>query len=296
MNTVTKVFIILNLILALLVAYVVPVTFAYQENYKKRWIDDTKALAVDLRVANTSALEQSFAAKRYEVALATANNDRVVLQAQKDELQSQILTLSSEKSQLDTQLGEMNATLNAQRDQIQQLNSSLQLERTRRSELNKIAQIARAVTFQLNVKLAEVEDDLNNAETELTRRERTIFDLEEGMKRANAYLALVRTNHPNVYREITSDVPPSDSVIPGTVAAVATDPQGRQDMVMLTIGSDEGLRVGMEFIIYRGDNYICKVRAERVLPDMVACRVIPESWNARGDEIRQGDSAKNRMF
>ena len=110
------------------------------------------------------------------------------------------------------------------------------------------------------------------------------------------FLALVRENHPNVYQEITSDVPPSDKVIRGVVAAVRTNPQGKQDLVMLTVGEDEGIREGMEFIIYRGNNYIVKVRAERVMGDMVAGRVIPDTWNARGDEIQQGDLAQNRLF
>jgi len=296
MNTVTKVFIILNLILAMFVAYVVPVTFAFQENYKRRWIDDTKELAQDLKSANTKALDESFRATDLEVALNRANSDRRLLQGQVKDHESRIQTLVAEKAQLNTQVADLNTTLNAQREQIRKLNSSLELERTRRSELNKIAQIARAVAFQLNVKLAEVEDDLNNAEAELTRRERSIFDLEEDMRRKNAYLALVRENHPNVYREITSDVPPSDKVIRGVVAAVRVNPRGQQDLVMLTVGEDEGIREGMEFIIYRDNNYIVKVRAERVMGDMVATRVISDSWNARGDEIQQGDLAQNRLF
>ena len=296
MNTVTKVFIILNLILALLVAYVVPVTYAYQENYKRRWAQDTTNLAEDLKIANDSALKASFDAKKFEVALNSANSDRRLLQGQVQEHESRIKTLVAEKATLNTQVADLNTTLNAQREQIRQLNDSLELERQRRAELNKIAQVARAVAFQLNVKLAEVEDDLNNAQAELTRRERTIFDLEEDAKRKNAYLALVRENHPNVYQEITSDVPPSDKVIRGVVAAVRTDPQGKQDLVMLTVGQDEGNREGMEFIIYRGNNYIVKVRAERVMGDMVAGRVIPDTWNARGDEIQQGDLAQNRLF
>ncbi len=296
MNTVTKVFIILNLILALLVAYVVPVTYAYQENYKRRWAKDTEELASSLKVANTKALEESFNAKRFEVALNAANSDRRLLQGQVQEHESRIKTLVAEKAQLNTQVAELNTTLNAQREQIISLNASLEQQRQRSAELNKIAQVARAVAFQLNVKLAEVEDDLNNAQAELTRRERSIFDLEEDSKRKNAYLALVRENHPNVYREITSDVPPADKVIRGVVAAVRVNPQGKQDLVMLTVGSDEGIREGMEFIIYRQNNYIVKVRAERVMGDMVACRVIPDTWNARGDEIQQGDLAQNRLF
>jgi hypothetical protein len=30
--------------------------------------------------------------------------------------------------------------------------------------------------------------------------------------------------------------------------------------------------------------------------DMVACRVIPESWNSNHLQIQQGDLAQNRLF
>ncbi|MDA3959863.1 MAG: hypothetical protein PF961_03665 [Planctomycetota bacterium] len=296
MNTVTKVFIVLNLILAALVGFVVPVTYAYQENYKRRWAKDTAAMAQDVKDANFASLDQSFKAKQFEVLLQSANSDRELLATQVTAQLSQIEQLAAEKAQLNTTVSDLNTSLNAQRELLISREASLELERKRRSELNKIAQVARAVAFQLNVKLAEVEDDLNNAQAELTRRERTIFDMEEDLKRKNAYLALVRENHPQVYREITSDVPPSDKVIRAVVAAVRINPQGKQDLVMLTVGSDEGIREGMEFIIYRANEYIVKVRAERVMGDMVAGRVIADTWNARGDEIKQGDLAQNRLF
>ena len=65
---------------------------------------------------------------------------------------------------------------------------------------------------------------------------------------------------------------------------------------MLSVGGDDGVVVGTEFVVYRGNQYIVKVRVERVLPDMAACRVIQETWNARGEEIQQGDSATNKLF
>ena len=104
------------------------------------------------------------------------------------------------------------------------LQTSLALAQDRRAELNYIAQVARQVAHQLNVKLAEVEDDLSNAETELNRREETIVEMEDMFRRKDAQLALVRDHHPDVYREITSGEPPTDQVIRGVVAAIREDP------------------------------------------------------------------------
>ncbi|MHC5068448.1 MAG: hypothetical protein ACYTF0_07635 [Planctomycetota bacterium] len=292
----TKVFIILNLLLAVAVAVLVPTNYAYQEHWKRRWNKDTTELKSDIEALDKQVLAQSFRATQAETARDAFQTELNIVTTRVSEQQSEVKTLKAERAQLSTQLSELNVTLNAQREKIQSLEDSLELERQRRTELNHIAQVARAVAFQLNVKLAEVEDDLNNAQAELTRAERDGFDLEEELKRKNAYLALVRDNHPEVYRQISGDVPSTDEVVRGIVAAVRVNPQGKQDLVMLTVGADEGVREGMEFIIYRNNSYIVKVRAERTMGDMVACRVIADTWNGRGDEIMQGDAAQNRLF
>ena len=82
-------------------------------------------------------------------------------------------------TQRETTLRALNGQITAMNSQIQSLQDSKELAEQRKAELNHIAQVARGVAFSLNVKLAEVEDDLNNAQTELTRRERKIFQLEE---------------------------------------------------------------------------------------------------------------------
>ena len=51
----------------------------------------------------------------------------------------------------------------------------------------------------------------------------------------------------------------------------------------------------MEFIVFRANQYVVKVRTERVINDMVACRVIPNTWNTAGAKIQQGDLAQNRF-
>ena len=56
---------------------------------------------------------------------------------------------------------------------------------------------------------------------------------------------------------------------------------------MLTVGRDDDVRDGMEFIVYRGSQYIVKVRVVRRLDDMVACRVVGDTWNMEGVKIEQ---------
>ena len=87
----------------------------------------------------------------------------------------------------------------------------------------------------------------------------------------------------------------SRAFIQAKVAAVNINPKGQQDLVMLTMGKEAGIEEGMEFIVFRGSQYIVKMRAEKVLNDAAACRVIPDSWNAAGAPIQVSDDAQNLL-
>jgi len=296
MNTVTKVFIVINLILAIVLSITVAVMYAYRENYKRRWDKDTTELREDIKNLRDQSLEYSFKATKSEVALQNTRTQLRDSTADNKRLRTESQNLRAEIAAKDTEINELRVLFQKEHEANQQLQQELAIANKRKEELNKIAQVSRAVAFELNVKLAEVEDDYNNALAELERRERVIADLEQHNKTKAAMLAVVRDHHPRIWDEINSDRPTVDQIIRGVVAAVRRNPQGQQDLVMLTVGADEGVQEGMEFIIYRSNQYVVKVRAERVMGDMVACRVIPDTWNTRGVEIKQGDLAQNRLF
>ena len=298
MNTATKVLTILNLILAVTFMVAVMMLYAIGENWKRRWVQDTHEqshiikesqskitqLGIDLGYAtsaltNTKATNQSL----------SAENDRLLSsnKAKEEELAAKELTISQQ-----------NDRILAQNERITDLEESLRLARQRASELNHIAQVARAVAFQLNVKLSETEDDVNNLSTALTKANETIHGLETKIESKDARLALVKRDYPQVWDHVnTGEIKGGDSVVSGVVAAVRVDPaSGEQHLVMLTVGGDEKVQEGTEFIIYRGSQYIVKVRAQKVFPDMVACVIDPKSWNKQGLKVELSDAAQNRLF
>jgi len=296
MNTVTKVFIVLNMIVAIAAGAVVASMYAYQENYKRRWAQDAREMKgdIDLLTARVQAL--SLDKVEAEANYSIQSNQLVDLQSRKAELEEAIKEREGKISNLETTISEITVVNQKQQQRIDQLTESLRIAEKRKSELNSIAQVARAVAFQLNVRLTEVEDDLANLEAALTRSQRTVFELEEDNKHKEALLALVRKHHPDIWGDITSSGSPTGVTIDALVAAVKVNPQGKQDLVMLTVGADEEVVEGTEFTVYRGNQYIVKIRVERVLEDMAACRVLPDTWNTKGLQIEVGDKATNRLF
>jgi len=294
MSTTVKVFIVLNLLLALAFMFVQMTLYATRENWKRRWNDDTKFFAEEVKVAAQKIADESYA-KVQAQALVSSQGSQI------SDLQAGIKKQESSLSEKDKAIQSLNLTLSkndeeikALREQNQTLSNTLELTRQSNNEKTHIAQVARAVAFQLNVKLAEVEDDYNNATTGLAQREEELGKAKKVNNQQNAQLAILKDRYPKIAAEI-ADEKQSASFLQAVVAAVRNNPQGQQDLVMLTIGKGDKVEEGVEFIIFRGNSYVVRVRAEKVLGDMVACRVITDSWNSNQLQIQQGDLAQNRL-
>lgn len=294
MSTTVKIFIVINLLMAIAFMWITMTLFATRENWKRRWDQDTMNLTRELKAATQQVTQLSYdkvvAQQHVKMHEAQINE----LQSKVKELDQQITDQKAEVTKRDTQIAKLNEEIQALLEKNTTLSTTLDQVRQRNSELNQIAQVARAVAFQLNVKLAETEDDYNRATTELQKAREENEAQKKDIAAKEAKLAIIRERHPAIWKTV-NDEQGAAKFIQGIVAAVRTNPQGQQDLVMLTVGKEETVEEGMEFIVYRGNQYVCKVRAERVLNDMVACRVIPETWNAQGVQIKQGDLAQNRL-
>ncbi|MBA2479197.1 MAG: hypothetical protein H0V44_00935 [Planctomycetes bacterium] len=294
MSTTVKVFIVLILIMCLGFMFTTMTQYANRENWKRRWDLDTKELKGELESSNAALANYSKDKVKAENQVVNLNTQVTELQAKVKEQESRITDLNQTIQNKDLQLKKGEADYNALKENFMAQSKSLEMVRQRNAELTHIAQVARAVAFNLNVKLAEVEDDLNNAQTELNQRNQAIDELGKELKKNQAMMGLVRERYPKIWNEV-NDQTASDRYLAAVVAAVRANPQGQQDLVMLTIGKEEKVDEGIEFIVYRNNQYIVKVRVERVMNDMIACRVIPESWNTNNLQIQQGDLATNRL-
>ncbi len=294
MTTTVKIFIVLNLLLALAFMFVQMTVYATRENWKRRWHEDTKQFSVEIKDAAQKIADES-------AAKVTAEARAASLSAQINDLQVQVKKQEDTITSREKEVQAQRLTLSKNDEEIKQLrdqNMSLSatLEATRQSNIEKthIAQVARAVAFQLNVKLAEVEDDLNSTSTALTQREEDLTKLTKDDNDKAAKLGIVKERYPKVWNDVANEHQ-SAAFLQAVVAAVRNNPQGQQDLVMLTLGKKDLVEEGVEFIVFRGSQYVVKVRAEKVLNDMVACRVIPESWNTNKLQIQAGDLAQNRL-
>jgi septal ring factor EnvC (AmiA/AmiB activator) len=294
MSTTVKVFIVLNLLLALAFMFVQMTLYATRENWKRRWNDDTKFFAEEVKVAAQKIADESYAKVQAQALVSSQGSQITDLQANAKKQENALSEKDKQIQSLNLTISKNDEEIKALREQNQTLSNTLELTRQSNNEKTHIAQVARAVAFQLNVKLAEVEDDYNNATTALAQREDELTKAKKVNSQQNAQLAILKDRYPKIYNEL-GDQTASAAFLQAVVAAVRNNPQGQQDLVMLTLGKGDKVEEGVEFIIFRGNSYIVRVRAEKVLGDMVACRVIPDSWNSNQLQIQQGDLAQNRL-
>lgn len=294
MSLALRIFIVLTLVMTLAFMFIQMTLFATRENWKRRWDSETKALAIELKSSTQALTSESAGRVRAENQVAALQNDRVADQAKLKELEGQITERAAKIQNLDRDLAKAQTDFNALKEDYQTQSKSLDMVRQRNGELTNIASVARAVAFNLNVKLAEVEDDLNNLQTEHTRSLENLEKTIAERKQADAFVSQVREKFPKVY-EALADGQGTTAVLRAVVAAVRPNNQGQQEFVMLSIGKEESVQEGQEFIIFRENKYICKVRVEKIMNDMAPARVIPSSWNTNGLTIQQGDQAANRL-
>jgi len=294
MSTTIKVFLVLILIMMLGFMYTQMVVYATRENWKRRWDQDTKQLLSDLVESNQKVSDTTMKLTKADNQVVNLNTQIQDDQVKIKDQENKITDLNQTIENRDLMIKKWETDYNALNDNFKAQSKSLEDVRQRNAELMHIASVARAVAFNLNVKLEEVEDDLNNAQTELTQRAQSIDELSQKNRALEAKMGLLRQHYPKIADEI-NDPTAADRYLRAKVAAIRPDPSGKQDLVMLTIGKDDKVQEGTQFIVYRDNQYICKVRTERVMENMIACRVIQDSWNTNNLQISLGDDATNRF-
>ena len=296
MNMATKIFVILNLLLAAGAAATTATWYATHEHWKRRWDIDTQNIGRVSKQLESTVKKVSTELQIAQDTVASTKEREETLRTENEQLKSQLQASKGEMANLQADYTRASERITALESSLSSKENTLEGVRNRNNELNHIANVSRAVAFSLNVKLSELEDDLSQASMKIAKREEELNLLQEDMKSKAATLAWIKDHYPRVYSNAAEEGTSVDQVITAVVAAVRENPQGQQNLVMLSVGADDKVAEGMQFVIYRDSQYIAKVRVEKVFPDMAACSVITQSWNTNGTRIKQGDSATNRLF
>jgi hypothetical protein len=286
-SIVARVFVVLNLILS-----IVFLVFAFEI-----WTARTKwhKMYEGERLANIR-LKENY--QNIEVDLLKSNVQKEeVLKARKQsiaDLKVQVNELRDRLLQVQGEVGEAKASAQMQ----MALNEELQREINRRSEQldkakNVIVKQQQALvvarqneTEARNLK-AEMENELNALRGQYAQILRDKRQIEQDLAEQTQRIQNALNN--NVPAELILGQDPdakTPALPPARVLAVRPD----LDLIMLSIGSNQGVKPGYRMTVSRGDQYLAKAEVLRVYPDMCSARLL-----LKKGEVQVNDEANSRI-
>lgn len=199
------------------------------------------------------------------------------LKTRTDELKSENEVLSARNLQLDDDLRkrtevitENNTTINEYRASIESL--SKDLAAAQESRANYLRDLATTVN-QMHENAAMIGD-----------LEKKNKDLEEDFTKARAVLEM---NNLTATPELYDRTPPF--TVKATVRAVKDGPQ---KLVMISAGSDDGLKSKHVLEVYRGATYLGRIEVVTTDTNQSICKVLSQYQTG---EIREGDSVSSKL-
>ena len=277
MKLVGKIFVCLIMIMSIVFFSLTLVVYASHKNWKEDSAQKAETIAQleGEKKALTAAkgdLEKKLAdeSASYTKAIAALQTKVDGLQAENDSLAKERDTLATESQQrLDT-INANNKMIGEYRANIETMEQDLATaQKDRAGYLQTLA-----TTVNNMHELSTIRGDLETKNKELTAQ----FD--------KAMQVLEKKGlqpEPELYGDTVAHA------VKGTIEAVQEGPRG---LLMVSLGSDDGLQPSHVLEVHRGDVYLGKIQVVTVEPNRSVCRVLPEF---RQGTIQEGDSVVSRF-
>jgi hypothetical protein len=288
MSLLGKIFVVINLILALVFLGVTSALHYSQNDWR---------LAAE---TNHQRYQKVVEAKNAEIAAHKGTIE--TLQRSNDSLTAQNTTLRDNIKQREDTLTAKGEEFNKARSDLEALQSTnkslIDANTAKDSEIKDVRASLDRVTGEMNVALgnketaesqvarlvqqkAALEKDLGEVRKSYSDTKQQLLDMNlamEELQRQGIPVDTLLVNH--------RPLPP----INGKVAGVKSDVQPA--LVLITVGKDDKVEKGYPFTVYRGAEFIAKVIVEKVNADSAGCRVL---FNAPGKTIKAGDDVATRV-
>lgn len=288
MSLTTKIFVVLNAVLAIIVS-VAAIAFVAQTHNWKQLSDDERRARL---VAETHLRNEMAVFKAREQLLLEQNRNLTETQSELTQANDQLQGELNQARQEGATLNEANRSLAAT---TQKLTSELGVARASEEELKqRIYDPAEGLLFQMT-DLQKRNTDLNQRVKELTQQtslqyeqirqlqqqryalEQQVADLAEQMQAVRAGTLTPAAVGPQLEKAV--------ALTPAVTQPIRGQVEQLQDgTAQISVGSADGVKEGMKFVVYRGGEYLGDLRIEMVEPNRSAGTLTL----TRG-EIRPGD-------
>jgi cell division protein FtsB len=285
MSKVAKIFVIVNLVFAIIYVGVNASLLAKQEHFKYQFLKETalRQQENDENAATIKSLKDKVSAR---------TNDYNTERERADNLDTQLQQQIAHHKSLDTKWNLLNGKYDSLEQGYKTLSGNLKDSRAEIKTLHTQLTDAKDTKDAALRRRDAAQDDLARIQKEHSDLTVVLGDL----KKRHVKLAMENQQLKYTIRAVqertglvidTPDwkMPPINGQIVGV--------SNKANIVVINRGEDDNVRIGFQFTIYRGKEYVAKMVIEKVYPNQAAGRVIEMS---RRDKVLVGDKVATRIY
>jgi hypothetical protein len=282
MSGLAKVFLVINLVLAIIFMGTSATLFSVRKDWKAQSVklQEEYAKKFEAQLAAVKKLGENLEVNANVIStqLAEVVNLRTANQGLTDKLSQ----ASREVEEKKTQIATKDATLAKQQTELTNLSTEVK-------SLASTLDTAKKSADDANDKARKFNDRAN---VEVLRSQQ----LEEQVNALGKELAQLRETAEQqkirlaMFEKERGSLPPGTEVAPmlnGKVVGV------REDLVVVSLGKDEGVKPGMVFRVSRGNQYLGEIQVKTVYKDMSGAQIV---YLVQGAQIQEGDDAQTSSF
>lgn len=280
MSILTRVLIVVVLVMSLLYLGLTAALMGYHTDYKNQLMKEQEAHN-KTREDKDSEIK-TLTAKRDQLDKDLKERDTKIstMQQALTDAQGELENYKSQLTQLTTEYTKLSETYNKlQQEMEQQTKRNQELEATV-ADFRQKKEDAQKEYATIEQKYLETEDKLLKTEKSLAQLEQQYLVQAKDYNYAKTLL--------EQYKKITPIIPtvgPPPKLIEGKILAVSDKPE--LNLVVISVGKNDGVELGMKFTVYRGDKYVGKVQIEKVDQQFASAFSIKEF---QADTIKIGDN------
>lgn len=285
MSTMSKVFVVLNLVLSLFLVGTNASILSKNDEYKRKYEDSESGRKSDKEASDKKLSEANGDRERVVGENRSLTNQKTDLDSQLQAQKSISEQVRNDNNQLRNSVDAINAALKAVQGELGDLQTRNKALMDSNEGLKKETADSKKAQMDAEEDRARVEGDLKRASDDVAEKERQLVAVTGERDNLKAQLdALVKLGV-----DVPGLIGNNVALIEGKVSAVGPN----SSFVVLSVGQNEGVKVGFAFHVYRGSDYIGRVVVDNVLPDSATARV---TWkNTKGLEFQAMDNATTRM-
>lgn len=223
--------------------------------------------------------------------------------AQRDALEKTRIELAANNNEMSTKLKQTFEDLKEEKTKGSQHAANAAKSADVASQLAKTVESKDTLYAQLNEQLTKSKTDLDNALQLKATADKRHDSMKIDLEKSQTELHSTRTELAKLSEDFQTLELKYNGLaarVPGAAAAGVTVPvdavikavDSKEKLVLLSAGKDQKVQLGDEFTVYRGSDFVGRVKVIKLFPDLAGAEI---QYTKDGTAIQQGDKASSQL-